>query len=321
MLTETKGLRVGHATDRDGMTGCTVILCDPPMVAGASVRGSAPATREFELLKPGRLVEKIDAILLTGGSAFGIDAAAGVMRYLEERGAGVGYGGARVPIVVAAAIFDLGIGPASARPSAEMAYQACEHASAEAFEVGCVGAGTGATVGKLRGMPHATKSGIGSHTVSLPTGHVVSALAVVNCLGDVVEPETARILAGARTDADQWADSAKLVLSDAPPAVALGNTTLAVIATDVPLTRNEATRLADVSHDGIARAIRPAHCRSEGDVALALGPPRQAGSANLDMLCHAATVAVAGSIVNAVRAATTLGGVPAAGDRARSPEE
>jgi L-aminopeptidase/D-esterase-like protein len=308
-ITDIPGIRVGHDTNLEGGTGCTVILCDAPTVGGIDVRGGAPATRETDLLHPMNLVEEVNAVLLTGGSAFGLDAATGVMRYLEEHGIGFNTGVANVPIVPAAAIFDLAFGVASVRPNAEAGYRACEQATSVAITQGNVGAGTGATVGKMAGPLFAMKGGLGSASTQLADGMLVGALVVVNASGDVIDPQTSQIVAGARNP------SGRGFLADP-----FGNTTIAVIATNAPLSKVEANKVAQMAHDGMAQALRPAHTMFDGDTifALALGSRSQAkpdpttSASYVSMIGAAAAATLARAIVKAVRSATDLHGVPAA---------
>ena len=308
-ITDIPGIRVGHDTDLEAGTGCTVILCDTPATGGVDVRGGAPATRETDLLRPMNLVGGINAILLTGGSAFGLDAAGGVMRYLEERGAGYDTGVARVPIVPAAAIFDLALGSAAIRPDAAAGYRACQQASSDALAQGSVGAGTGATVGKTAGPASMMKGGLGSASMQLADGTIVGAIAVVNALGDIVDPQTQQVIAGARHPGG-------IGLLSANP---FGNTTIAVVATSAALTREQANKMAQMAHDGMAQAIRPAHTMFDGDTifALALGPTSQQlydsplAAEQISSIGAAAATTLARAIVKAVRNATTLHGVPA----------
>jgi len=282
-------------------------------VAGVDVRGSAPGTRETDLLRPMNLVRRVHAVLLTGGSAFGLAAADGVMRYLEERGVGldVGIGGApRVPIVPAAVIFDLGVGDPRARPTAEMGYEACRRAST-VVEEGSVGAGTGATVGKLLGVSSAMKGGVGTWSVTLPSGAVMGALAVVNAFGDVLDDRTGAILAGARDPAGGgFLNMAKTLQATVlPPGGGLGeHTTLAVVATNARLTKEEANWLARIAHDGLARVIAPVHTLYDGDTVFALSTGE--ASSNLLALGAAAVEVVAEAVTRGVRLAKSAGGVP-----------
>lgn len=312
-LTDVPGIHVGHWTDLAAATGCTVILAPAGgAVAGVAVAGFAPGTREIALLDPLCTVERVDAILLSGGSAFGLAAADGAMRWLEERGRGFDTGVARVPIVPAAILFDLGIGRADVRPDAAAGYAACESAGRAAVVQGSVGAGTGATVGKLGGLPLAMKGGIGSASRTLGAGIVVAALAAVNALGDVVDPQSGQIMAGARRAEGGFADSMALVAQRLAmrfaDLTAGGNTTLAVVATNARLTKAGATQTARMAHDGLARAIRPIHTSFDGDTVFALSTgevdaqPSFIGAVAADLLAEA--------VVAAVRNAAGLHGVP-----------
>lgn len=308
-ITDVPGIRVGHDTNLEAGTGCTVILCDTPAVGGVDVRGGAPATRETDLLRPMNLVDGVNAVLLTGGSAFGLDAASGVMRYLEERGIGFDVGVARVPLVPAAAIFDLPFGSATIRPDAAAGYRACEQASSETVEQGTVGAGTGATVGKMAGPAFMMKGGLGSASMQLADGTIVGAIVAVNALGDVIDPATQQVIAGARSP-----DGSGFVAANP-----FGNTTIAVVATSAALTREQANKMAQMAHNGLAQAIRPAHTMFDGDTvfALALGPTSQQpqdsqlAAVHISTIGAAAATTLARAIVKAVRNATTLHGVPA----------
>jgi len=304
------GFRVGHASDFRGLTGCTVILCEAGAVCGVDLRGSASGTREIETCRPGHLVERVHAILLAGGSAFGLDAAAGVMKYLEARGVGFEAGRNHIPIVPAAVIFDLNIGSPKARPDETMARAACRNASPTVKE-GSVGAGTGATVGKLFGAARATKGGVGFASLDLAKGAVVQALAVVNAFGDVVDPANGQIIAGARRSPDslQFIDTARRMFAG-KVRIRFGatNTTLVVVMTTVALNKSQATKIAQMAHDGLARAIRPVHTQFDGDLvfALSLGAKR----ADLNTLGTAAAQVTAEAIVRAVKIAQGLGGIP-----------
>jgi len=306
------GLKIGHAHDAAALTGCTLLLCEQGAVAACDVRGGAVGERELEAVRPGHLVERIHALVFAGGSAFGLEAASGVMRWLEERGIGFDTGVARVPIVPAAILFDLRIGDPKRRPDAAMGYAAAEAAVESPVAEGNVGAGTGATVGKLFGIARAMKAGVGCWTEDLPGGVQVAALAVVNAFGDVRDPGTGRIIAGAR-DA---ADSAKLV--DTAVAMRQGvvregfadpNTVLVAVATNAALTRLEAGRLAVMASAGVARAISPAHTTFDGDIVFALSVGQ--AHADLNALGAAAAEAVARAIVRSVAEARAAGGVPA----------
>lgn len=311
-ITDVEGITVGHATDLVAATGCTVVLCGEGAVAGVDVRGAAPGTRETDLLHPARMMDRVHAILLAGGSAFGLAAADGVMRFLEERGIGFDTGVARVPIVPAAVLFDLPLGDARVRPDAEMGYRACEAASAGTVEEGSVGAGTGATVGKILGPLSAMKSGIGTWSVTLPGGVVIGALVAVNAFGDVRDDQTGRILAGARDPATgDFIDSVQAVLKLEEP-VRFGHTTLGVVATTARLSKAEATALAALAHDGLTRTIWPVHTQYDGDTIFALS----SGEAQADLLQLgvAAVEAVAMAVKRSVKMARGLHGVPGLAD-------
>ncbi|HUY78775.1 MAG TPA: P1 family peptidase [Ktedonobacterales bacterium] len=374
---DVPGILVGHDTLAAGGTGCTVILCDPavgPAVGAVDVRGGAPGTRETDLLDPRCMMQEVHAVLLAGGSAFGLDAATGVMRALEARGVGFDTGVARVPIVPAAVLFDLGLGSASVRPDAASGERATVTAFAAVAAVaafaaagasprspiaqGSVGAGTGAVVGRMGGPTLAVKGGLGSASETLPNGHTIGALVAVNALGDVYDPQAGRIVAGARNPSGQgWlgderastptagaASSAPTGTSGpsasaatpapTPPTLFPGvQTTIAVIATDAPFSKSELAKIAQMAHDGMALAIRPTHTPFDGDTIFALSTNRarvQPTSANavsagntgmansatmaLTFAGVAAANALARAIVKAVRAATSLHGVPAIRD-------
>lgn len=312
-ITDVSGLKVGHATDVKAATGCTVILCEQGAVAGVDVRGSAPGTRETDLLRPMNLVERVHAVLLTGGSAFGLAAADGVMGFLEERGIGFETGVAKVPIVPAAVIFDLAVGSSKVRPGPEMGYAAARAATGH-VEEGSVGGGTGATIGKLLGPASAMKGGVGTWSVRLVGGVVVGALVVVNAFGDVVDNETGAILAGARDPATRrFLNTAATLLTMAEMPPFPRNSTLGAVATNAGLTKEEANKLAQLAHDGLARVISPVHTMLDGDVifALSLGTAK----ANLVSLGVAAEQAVAEAVKRAVRLGKGLAGVPGLADK------
>ncbi len=312
-LTDVPGLLVGHAHDEDAITGCTVILCPDGATAGFDQRGGAPGTRETDLLRPMRLVQKVHAVLLTGGSAYGLDAAGGVMRYLEERRIGFDVRVAKVPIVPAAVIFDLDIGRVDVRPDAAMGYAACEAASDDNAEQGCVGAGIGAKVGGLFGVGYTTKSGLGTSSVALGEGVVVAALMVVNAFGDVVDGQ-GRILAGARKppEGDEFADTLKAVKSLVGQRLKYfsAHTVIGVVATNVALTKEEANKVAQMAHDGVARAIRPAHTMLDGDTIFALSLGDKVADVSL-VGAYAAEVTTR-AVINAVLKARPMGGLPTA---------
>lgn len=311
-LTDIAGLRVGHTSDFDALTGCTVVLAEAGAVAGVEVFGSASGTEEIPTLDPGHVADRVHGVVLSGGSAFGLEAASGVRRYLEHAGAGFDTGVARVPIVPCAILFDLGIGKANIRPTREMGEAAAAAATTDAVREGAVGAGTGATVGKILGMQQAMKSGIGSATVALAGEFAavkVAALAAVNAFGDVIDPETGRIVAGARRapGSREFADSARELKAGRRGGFRR-NTTLVVVATNARLTKVEARKVAQLAGIGMARTIRPVFTMYDGDVvfALSLGSER----ADVNALGVAAAEAVSESILRAVRLAPSAGGVP-----------
>lgn len=316
-LTEVEGLRVGHFTLAERPTGCTVIVVDGPgATGGVSQRGGAPGTRETDLLEPSNLVDIVNAIVLSGGSAFGLDAAQGVVKYLEERGVGYKTNAGVVPIVPAAILFDLGFGgDPKIRPTADCGYRAAAAATNGPVGEGNVGAGAGATVGKMgRRMP--MKAGIGSAAITLPDGLTVAAIVAVNAVGDIIDPETGRVVAGARNPDGTLADVRRLMrsgaLSERPRAGE--NTTIAVVATNARLTKAEASRMALMADDGLARAIVPSHTIGDGDTVFSLATGRWSGQANISLIGALAAEALADAIVRAATQATSLGGLPAARD-------
>ena len=302
-LTAVFGIRVGHWQDVTAQTGCTVVLCpEPGCVASGDVRGGAPGTRETALLAPEKTVQQVQAVLLTGGSAFGLSAAEGVMRYLEERAQGFVTPFGAVPIVPAAALYDLSRGDPKVRPDAEAGYRACEAATADPVLQGRVGAGAGASCGKYLGFDRAQVSGLGSASARVGGG-VVAALAVANPVGDVVDPDTGRVVAGARGETGPYLERfARAPFDTADTDIAGSNTTLVVVATDAPLNKAEAKALAGSAHVGIARVIRPSHTVSDGDTAFCLstgtGP-----QVPMMLLSVAVQEVVAAAILNGVRAA------------------
>ncbi len=312
--TETRktipGVRIGHASDFKGLTGCTVVLCEGGAVCGVDVRGSAAGTRDLAPCLPGHVVERVHAIFLSGGSAFGLDAAAGVMEYLESRGVGFPAGKVRVPIVPGAIIFDLHVGSSKARPNRRMALRACRNATTKVVE-GSVGAGTGATVGKLYGIGQATKGGLGFGSRGLPGGVRAQALAVVNAFGDVVDPRTGRVIAGARVSpgSPEFALTVESMFKGGvPKGFGATHTTLVVVMTNAELDKVQTTKVAQMAHDGLARAIHPVHTQLDGDLVFALSLGRK--RADLNCLGTAAAEATAEAIVRAVEASQGLGGVP-----------
>src|SRR5574337_585177 len=312
MLTRIPGFRVGHASDAVGCTGCTVVLCPEGTVGGVDVRGSAAGTREMDALSPLHLVPYVHGVLLAGGSAFGLDAAAGVMQYLEERGIGFDVQVTRVPIVPTAILFDLRLGDARARPDARMAYAACREATDGPIQEGSVGAGTGATVGKLCGIGQAMKAGLGTAGLDLPGGLHVAALAVVNAFGDVRDPSTGRLLAGARdaSGGHRLVDTAAAMRRGvARRGYTAESTTLAVVATNARLTKAEVTKMAQMAQQGLVRTIVPVHTTLDGDLVIGLAAGEIEADLNAVGLAAADTVAEA--VLRAVKTATALGGLPA----------
>ena len=313
-ICDVAGLSVGHCTDARRPTGCTVVLCEQGAVCGVDVRGAAPGTRETDLLDPVNLVDKVHAVLLTGGSAFGLDAAGGVMRWLDERGHGHPIGSVRVPIVPAAVLFDLGLGDARIRPDADAGYAACAAACRDAPAEGSVGAGAGATVGKLFGAVRAMKGGIGSAALTVH-GIRVAALVAVNAVGDVIDPASGRVVAGARTlDGRACVGSTRALLAgDLPRLLQPGTaTTIGVVATDAVLTKAQASKLAQMSHDGLARCISPVHTLLDGDTMFALATGAAGRGADLTWLGALAAEATTRAVLRAVRAARGLPGLPSA---------
>jgi L-aminopeptidase/D-esterase-like protein len=313
-LTDVPGLKVGHWTNLEAATGCTVVLCPDGAVAGVDVRGTAPGTRETDLLNPICLVERVQAILLSGGSAFGLAAADGVMRWLEERGFGFETGVARVPIVPAAILFDLGVGRSDVRPDATAGYAACEAATMTPQAQGNVGAGTGASVGKILGFRQATKTGLGTASQRLGDQLIVAALVAVNAFGDVYDPQTQRIIAGVRSPAGGYANTVEIMIALAgqePANFRPGtNTTLAVVATNAQLSKNEATKMAQMAQAGLARTLRPSHTHLDGDTIFALSYGRQ--KADINLLGTVAAGVLAEAVVLAVKTAEPLADLPSA---------
>jgi L-aminopeptidase/D-esterase-like protein len=321
-LTDIAGLSVGHWTNKEAGTGCTVVLCPPEgAVCGVDVRGGSPGTRETDLLKPECSVEKAHAILLAGGSAFGLAAADGVMRWLEEHDRGFDVGIAKVPIVPSAILFDLPMITAKIRPDAAAGYAACENANPDAVKNGTIGAGTGATVGKILGLKQATKGGIGSSSIRISNGIIVAALVALNAFGGVIDPSTGQIVAGPRKlFGSGFVDSVESAQGFIGQAInrarevwsERANTTLAVVATNVQLTKAGATKMAQMAHDGLARTIRPIHTMFDGDVVFGLSCGDK--KADLSLIGALAADTLANAVLNAVYSAEGLGGVPAIKD-------
>lgn len=304
MLTDIDGIRVGHATDIKAMTGCTIAVFDEPVVPGVDVRGANAATIYTDLLYPDSVMPSVTGIMLTGGSAFGLEAALGAVHWFEEQGRGYDVGVAKIPLVPAAVIYDLSVGDAKVRPDLAMGRKVCEAAKPGAFERGRVGCGTGATVGKLYGVKQSSPGGLGTATVSLYGGIKVSAMIVVNSFGDVRDPATGKIIAGTKNEAGEFADTyARLKLGDkSQSALArMGmNTTIGIVSTNCRLTKVEASRMATLAHNGLARAICPIHTNVDGDTLFATGLQKSDLTAPVDLLGTAAAEAVMLACVDAV---------------------
>jgi L-aminopeptidase/D-esterase-like protein len=320
-LTAVPGIRVGHHTLSERPTGCTVVLVDGDAVGGVSQRGGSPGTRETDLLDPLNAVDKVNAVVLSGGSAFGLDAATGVAKWLDERGVGWPTGGGPVPIVLGAILYDLGVGSnPKVRPTADCGYRAAGAASAAAVTEGSIGAGAGATIGKLGvGQPagrRPMKAGIGSAAITLPDGLVVAAIVAVNAVGDIIDPATGRVVAGMRNADGTFADARRVLAAGVTPAEPRPgeNTTIAVVATNARLTKADANRVALMADDGLARAIYPAHTTGDGDTVFALATGRWNGEARVTVVGALAAEVLARAVVRAATEATSVAGVPAARD-------
>jgi L-aminopeptidase/D-esterase-like protein len=318
-ITDVPGIKVGHAINKEALTGCTVVLCEDGAVGGVDQRGGAPGTRETDSMQPMHLVQTAHAVVLAGGSAFGLEAATGVMRYLEERGIGYDTLVAKVPIVPAAILFDLGIGDASVRPDAAMGYAACQAADDGPVAEGNVGAGTGATVGKIIGLGQAMKAGLGTASVDLGEGLVVGAIVAVNAFGDVIDPQTGQILAGARSlDGTGFADTLAVMKSlmgkTSPKFAEPRDTIIGVVATNARLNKEEANKVAQMAQDGLARVVRPAHTMFDGDTLFALATDSNnepSMEADVNTVGAYAAEVVAEAIVRAVKTAEGVAGLPA----------
>ena len=316
-LTAIPGIRVGHHTLKERLTGCTVILTEAGVVAGVDVRGAAPGTRETELLDPVNLVQQVHAIVLAGGSAFGLDAASGVMRYLDDRNVGFKTRNVNVPIVPAAVLIDLFVGnDPKIRPTADCGYRAAQAATTAPVAEGNVGAGAGATIGKIAGLERAMKGGLGSAAIVTPDGLIVAALVAVNALGDVIDPATGRTVAGVRTaDGSRLADARVLLRAGDTARLGPGdNTTIGVIATNAVLTKTQATKVAQMAHDGYARAIAPIHTLADGDTIFTLATGDKPGTADVSRIGALAADVMSEAILRAIRAATSIEGYPAIRD-------
>ncbi|NRS15173.1 P1 family peptidase [Brevibacillus sp. HB1.4B] len=308
-IVDVPGVLVGHAQNEETLTGCSVIMLEKPSVCGVDVRGSAPGTRETDLLDPVNLVSVVHAICLSGGSAYGLDAATGVMQYLEEHGIGLDVGYGVVPIVPAAVLFDLAVGDYRVRPDRPMGYEAAQAASHEKVAQGNVGAGTGATVGKLNGFGNAMKSGLGTASVILPNGLVIGAIVAVNAVGHVVDPQSGTIIAGPRDEQGTIRDSMEILRQQAfapiPPST---NTTIAVVASNAHLSKAEANKVAQMAHDGLARTIRPIHTMYDGDTIFAVATGEV--EASVDLVGALSADVLAEAVIQAVKHAEEAGGLP-----------
>ena len=316
-LTAIPGIKVGHFTLSERLTGCTVVLAESGAVGGVDVRGGAPGTRETALLDPVNTVQEVHAVVLSGGSAFGLDAASGVVRYLDERDIGYRVGPNVVPIVVGAILYDLSVGDnPRIRPDADCGYRAASHASTETSAEGNAGAGAGATVGKWGGMARAMKGGLGTASITLDDGLTVAAIVAVNAVGDIIDPATGSVIAGVRTpDGRGLADARMLLRSGASNEPQSGaNTTIGVVATNATLTKAEATKVAQMAQDGLARTIYPAHTPGDGDTVFSLAMGTFSEAASLSTIGALAADVMAEAILRAVRAATGIPGIPAASD-------
>ncbi|ATF13117.1 peptidase S58 family protein [Brevibacillus brevis X23] len=308
-IVDVPGVFVGHAQNEETLTGCSVIMLEKPSVCGVDVRGSAPGTRETDLLDPVNLVSVVHAICLSGGSAYGLDAATGVMQYLEEHGIGLDVGYGVVPIVPAAVLFDLAVGDYRVRPDRPMGYEAAQAASHEKVAQGNVGAGTGATVGKLNGFGNAMKSGLGTASVILPNGLVIGAIVAVNAVGHVVDPQSGTIIAGPRDEQGTIRDSMELLRQQAFAPIPPGtNTTIAVVASNAHLSKAEANKVAQMAHDGLARTIRPIHTMYDGDTIFAVATGEV--EASVDLVGALSADVLAEAVIQAVKHAEEAGGLP-----------
>ena len=313
-ITDVAGIRVGHWTHPDAATGCTVILADGGAVGGVDQRGGAPGTVETDLLDPLNTVQEVNAVFVSGGSAYGIATHSGVMRYLEERGQGYPVGrGLVVPIVSGAIIFDLHVS-GNVRPGPDCGYEAASAASSGPVPEGSVGAGAGATVGKLRGIGQAMKGGVGTASITLESGLTVAAIVVVNALGDVIDPATGRVIAGVRGDGDVLVDARRIVREEIPAQPLRQNTTIGVVATNARLTKAQATKVAQMAQNGLARAIVPVHTPSDGDTVFSLATGTLTDGFDVGQVGALAAEVMADAILRAVRAAQGLPGIPAVRD-------
>ena len=320
-ITDVPGILVGHAQNLEALTGCTVIICKDGATGGVDQRGGAPGTRETDALRPMHLVDKIHAIVLSGGSAFGLDAASGVMKFLEENECGFDTGFAKVPIVSSAVLFDLGIGDPNIRPDKNMGYEACLNANSNIIATGNVGAGTGATVGKIFGQTQSMKSGIGSASINLGNGVIVGAMMAVNALGDIIDPSNGKILAGARTikkgpinigDEGYFANTMNVMKSfvgrKSIEFASNQNTMIGVVATNAKLTKDEINKVAQMAQDGIANTVKPAHTMFDGDTIFAMATNKK--RADVNIVGAFAAEAVSMAIIDGINSSTPINGIP-----------
>jgi L-aminopeptidase/D-esterase-like protein len=316
-ITDVAGIKVGHFTDSRRPTGCTVVLCEQGAIAGVDVRGSAPGTRETDLLKPTNLVDKVNAIVLSGGSAFGLETATGVMRYLEEHDAGFVTAYGKVPIVPAAILYDLNVGDPKIRPNADSGYRACVNAKTGPVEEGSIGAGAGATVGKINGGKP-MKGGLGTSSIKLGNGLIIGAIVAVNCVGDVIDPKSGKIVAGARTpDGRAFLNIIEAYRAGRGASSPGQNTTIGVVATNARFDKTQMTKIAEMSHDGLARAINPSHTTSDGDTLFAVATGTTSATPNVSAIGALAAEAVSEAILRAVMKAKSVAGFPTYSDISR----
>jgi L-aminopeptidase/D-esterase-like protein len=312
-ITDVPGIKVGHCEDMTAYTGCTAIVMDKGMVCGVDVRGSAPGTRETDLLNPINLVEEVHGLCLAGGSAYGLEAAGGVMRFLEEKGVGLNVGVGVVPVVPSAVLFDLAIGDPSVRPTKEMGYMAAMKANRGFIPKGNVGAGCGATVGKMGGHPRAMKGGLGTASRVLPNGLIVGAIVAVNAMGEIRDPNSGAILAGARTDEGEIRTSLEwMVEQPFIPVLPGTNTTIGVVACNAKLSKPQVSKVASMAHDGLARTIYPVHTMYDGDTIFALASGQM--DATVDLVGFVAAEVLAEAVIHGIKAASGVHGYPSFND-------
>lgn len=325
-ITDVPGIIVGQAENLEALTGCTIIICKKGATGGVDQRGGAPGTRETDAIKPMHLVDKLHAVVLSGGSAYGLDASSGVMKYLEEEGIGFNTGVAKVPIVSSAVLFDLAIGSADIRPDSEMGYTACKNASVNEFNVGNYGAGTGASVGKILGPQQGMKSGIGTSSIDIGGGIIVGAVMAVNALGDIIDPDNGNIIAGARSikkgpitiGKDPYFANTLNIMKSFKGRTGLAfaskqNTMIGVVATNAKLTKEEVNKVAQMAQDGIAMAVRPAHTMFDGDTIFAMATNQK--NADVNIVGAYAAQAVADAIINGTKSAKAISGLPSYNER------